>query len=90
APSPRTKRKNTDMKKVIGMPAEAAVEKAQKMLSSGTTHFEWLHSGAPINCGSVDHSKRDGKRYSIVKCLASGQPLPGVAEGCRCTFIAAR
>lgn len=78
------------MKKVNGVPAHVAVEKAQKMLSNGTTHFEWVHSGAPVKCGSEDHSKRDGRRYLIARYLASGQLLPGVAESCRCTFIAAR
>ncbi len=74
--------------KEISSRADIAAEKAQRMLSSGVTQFEWMHSGVPLKCGTVDHSKRDGKRYSLADHIASGKPLPGAEEGCRCTFIA--
>lgn len=67
---------------------EFAEQKARQMIEAGVTKFEWLHSGVPLPCGTEDHSKRDGKKYDIKKFLASGKPLPGVSEGCRCTFVA--
>lgn len=68
--------------------SDFAFKKICKMSDAGLTHFKWMHSGVPMKCGSADHSKRDGKKYDIAMYLASGKPLPGVSEGCRCTFIA--